>query len=128
MEKLNWPEDFRWKSNGVLPDWHCANTNEPSDPDTWNDNYFCSRKNIGMRWSSAGPITGMKCTQITESIEPAVHSWTDNYFCVPQDSPLDFQWNSAGPIADKECIQWSEAADLHSWDDNYLCATKTEAG
>ena len=81
-----------------------------------------------MRWSFAGPITGMKCTQIKEGSEPAGHRWTDNYLCVPSDSQLDFQWNSAGPIADKECIQWLEAADGHTWHDNYLCAAQTDLG
>ena len=81
-----------------------------------------------MRWSFAGPITGMKCTQINEGAEPAEHSWTDNYLCVPDDSSLDFQWSSAGPLATKECIQWLEAADGHTWHDNYLCAAQSEFG
>merc|ERR1711939_1174753 len=32
-----------------------------------------------MRWSSAGPIGGMRCTQILESSDP--DTWNDNYLC-----------------------------------------------
>ena len=82
-----------------------------------------------MRWSFAGPIQGMKCTQINEDSDP--HSWDDNYLCVPQDSPLDFQWSMGGPISGIACIQWLEPSDTwaitgHTWQDNYLCAARSE--
>jgi hypothetical protein len=72
-----------------------------------------------MKWSFAGLISGMKCIQIKEPSDP--NTWTDNYFCLPSDSPLNLQWSNAGPIAGKACIQWSEPADPHTWNDNYLC-------
>ena len=90
-----WPEDFEWTSSGDLPDWHCTQIKESADPGTWNDNYFCAREDIGMIWSFEGSITGMKCTQITVP---------DNYLCVPENSPLDFQWSSSGPIEGTLCL------------------------
>ena len=72
-----------------------------------------------MKWSSAGQISGMKCIQIKEPSDP--NTWTDNYLCLPSDSPLNLQWSHAGPIAGKACIQWSEPSDPHTWNDNYLC-------
>ena len=51
---------------GPVPGLHCISINEPSDPDTWADNYLCSNE-CGISWSHAGPIGGMRCTQITEA-------------------------------------------------------------
>ena len=31
------------------------------------------------RWSSAGPIRGMRCVQWLETADP--HTWSDNYLC-----------------------------------------------
>ena len=114
-----WPEDFEWTSNGVVPDWHCTQIKESGDSGTDNDNYFCAREDIGMKWSYEGSIAGMKCTQITAP---------DYYLCVPQNSPLDFQWSSSGPIPGAVCIQWWEASDTDSWNDNYLCAAECGLG
>ena len=67
----------------------------------------------------------MKCTQILESADP--HSWHDNYFCAPADSPLSFKWSSAGNTCGGDgSIQIVESADPHTWDDNYLCWTYNE--
>ena len=67
-----------------------------------------------------GPIKGMKCTYIVEA-EPYEHSWSDNFLCIPNDAPFDFDWSLAGPIRGKKCIQWMEPADPHTWSDNFLC-------
>jgi hypothetical protein len=68
-------------------------------------------------WSSAGPISGKYCTQISESADP--HTWNDNYLCA--DVSYGFRWSSAGPISGMRCTQISESADPHTWNDNYLC-------
>jgi len=101
----------------------CTPITEGSEPaaHTWHDNYLCTTANLGIRWSSAGPIAGMRCTQITEGAEPAAHTWHDNYLCVPNDSSLRFSWSSAGPIGGKTCTQWDEGSDPHTWMDNFLC-------
>jgi hypothetical protein len=71
------------------------------------------------RWSSAGPISGMVCTQINEGAEPKKHTWNDNYFCANQDYGI--RWNAAGPIGGMRCTQTIETADKHTWRDNYIC-------
>ena len=113
--------EFAWSSAGPISGMECVQILETADPDTWNDNYFCSKEYEGIAWSSAGPISGMRCTQITEAAEPSSHTWNDNYLCVVPESNLNFYWNSAGPIPNKNCVQWLETADPHTWNDNYLC-------
>lgn len=54
-----WPADFLWSYNGPRSGYHCVQIKEPSDPNTWNDNFFCQKagrgiRNIGMRWSYNG--------------------------------------------------------------------------
>jgi len=95
---------------------------EPEHTD-WHDNFFCSKsdkEDPGMRWSPAGPIPEMKCTQIKEDADK--HTWQDNYLCVPEGSRFNFEWNADGPITGKECIKWEEGSDTDgTWLDNYLC-------
>jgi PKD repeat protein len=100
---------------------YCVAFTEPADPAPWGDNYLCSSRDFGLKWSSAGPITGMRCTQITEPKEPVEHGWTDNYLCVPESSPLELTWSSTGPIEGKECIRIGEHADRHGWKKTSLC-------
>jgi hypothetical protein len=114
-------QKFFWSSAGLMPGMYCVQITEAADPDSWEDNYFCSRISTGMVWSSAGPIAGMRCTKVSEGAEPSSHTWDDNYLCLPNDSNCIFYWSSAGPIAGKNCVQWLETADPHTWDDNYLC-------
>ncbi|APR81543.1 D-alanyl-D-alanine carboxypeptidase [Minicystis rosea] len=112
---------FTFSCDGPNAGQTCVNVNEPGDPDSWADNHFCSDTDWGMKWSYAGPIEGMVCTNIAESAEPHAAAWSDNYLCLPQQSPVRFQWNSAGPIAGMSCVHWNETADKGSWGDNYLC-------
>ncbi|CAM4294759.1 phosphatidylinositol-specific phospholipase C domain-containing protein [Pseudoalteromonas byunsanensis] len=109
--------DFAWSSSGPIEGMHCRMISEPSDPNTWHDNYFCSSRDVGMRWSSSGPIGGMKCTQILEPSDP--HTWHDNYLCLPGSSEFGFQWSYSGS-ENANAVQWHEAADPHTWMDNYL--------
>ncbi len=113
--------EFAWNSSGPISEMECIQILETADPDTWDDNYFCSKEYEGISWSSAGPIQGMRCTQITEGAEPSNHTWNDNYLCVTNESNLNFYWSSAGPISNKNCVQWLETSDPDTWDDNYLC-------
>ena len=125
----SWPEDFMWSSAGVPDGYTCMRVLEFAEPEdhTWEDNFFCWKNGLadpGLRWSMAGAIKGQKCVQITETADP--HTWTDNYICLPLDTPYDLKWNSAGPLEGLECIQWLEPADPDTWDDNYLCFEKME--
>lgn len=115
---------FGWNCSGPLAGMTCTNTSEPSDPDTWGDNFFCSDIDRGLRWSSAGPIAGMTCAAVNESSEPASHTWGDNFLCAPTWLPYRFQFATAGPVAGMTCLKWAEPADPHTWDDNFLCWTR----
>ena len=83
-----------------------------------------------MRWSYAGPIAGMRCTQIREPSEPFWHTWNDNYLCLPSDSPYQLSWHYAGisNVRGSSCVRWLERADPHTWHDNYLCYTEPPRG
>merc|ERR1719254_485590 len=64
-----WPNDFRFSSAGIPHGYDCIQIWEISQSTSWQDNYFCwkkGKKNPGLRWSSAGPINGMRCTRTYE--------------------------------------------------------------
>lgn len=123
---------FTFSCDGPEANRRCVNLDEPSDPDTWNDNFLCTADDWGLRWSYAGPIAGMDCTGVHESAEPLASVWADNFLCVPKQSPLELSWSSAGPIAGKTCVHFNETLDLgNSWNDNHLCyaqATRFSSG
>lgn len=106
----------------------CVVVSEPGDPDAWEDNHFCSPGEIGMLWSSAGPIAGMRCVNVNESADAESAAWADNHLCVPTDSRYLFAWSSAGPISGMDCVQWAEPSEAASeaWTDNFLCVTEME--
>lgn len=110
-----------WSAWGPIPGKHCIPITEHADPHAWDDNYFCSDKDIGAQWSMSGPIPNMRCTQIVEPADP--HAWTDNYLCVPSSSKWYFHWRYDGPNRGNRCVQWHEFADPDTWDDNFLCST-----
>ena len=115
---------FTFSCDGAQEKGTCVNVDEPGDPDTWSDNYFCSDLDIGMQWSASGPIADMNCTQVFEAAEPNAAAWSDNYLCVPPQSPFALSYSSAGPIDGKSCVHWNEPADLvNSWSDNYVCTS-----
>lgn len=118
---------FTFSCDGAQSGQTCVNVNEPSDPDTWNDNFVCTAQSWGFKWSNAGPLAGMTCTNTPEGAEPNPGIWADNFFCAPPQSPWSFSWSSAGPIAGRTCLQWNETADSHTWNDNFLCAEPVNA-
>ena len=66
---------------------YCQIINENSDPDGWNNNFLCTNYDIGLRFSNNNPKSGMDCILMNESSEPYSHAWSDNYLCLPTDSP-----------------------------------------
>ncbi len=102
----------------------CVAIVEPSDPHTWTDNFLCTTTDLGLRWSVAGPIAGMRCTKVYEEAEPPEHAWHDNWLCLPMNSKYELTWSQAGPKPGWACVQWDEPADPHAWSDNYLCWKK----
>lgn len=75
---------------------------------------------VSLRFSNAGPIAGMTCTNLQEASDPQ-GTWGDNFFCSSRD--IGLRWSSAGPIAGLRCTQVNEPAEPASttWNDNYLC-------
>lgn len=132
--------DFTWSWNGrprTSASHHCiqiqepayattwGTTGEPADArtrrirDAWSDNHLCTNRDFGLRWSFAGPIAGMVCTNIDEPAAPAEHTWADNYLCAPRDYRL--VWSSAGAHPGHACTRIFEPDDPFTWNDNYLC-------
>lgn len=101
----------------------CVQLHEPADP-YWSNNYLCSYANLGIRWSSAGPIAGLYCVQIREPAEPSYTTWHDNYLCAPGNVfGLNTRWSHAGrPLGGYSgCINFNDPQDPHTWGDNWLC-------
>lgn len=143
---------FRWISNGTpyrhnTCDWggnsciifsrgygespmagfHCTRVHESKEPGstTWTDNYLCSDVDLGMQWSSAGPLDNMDCVQWHELREPEETTWHDNYLCFPKSigQKYVFKWSSRGPIANMKCTHITETREPSktTWGDNYFC-------
>jgi len=120
------PLALRWSWTGpiwdVTGETECVQVTESRETDPgWQDNYLCTRRDAGLRWSSAGPIAGMRCAQVHEAREVPGATWSDNYACLPSDSPWRLSYASNGPIPGQRCTALVEPADPHSWADNYLC-------
>jgi hypothetical protein len=123
--------DLRWvtsnpgRDNLISQGLQCTQINEPSDPNTWDDNYLCANIDLGMLWKYDGQIANMSCTPIIEPSDP--HAWLDNNLCLPTNSSYEFAWAYHTPMRDGHinngysCISMNEGADPHAWADNYLC-------
>lgn len=120
VECANGTAPFFWDCAGAIPGLTCTQINEPSDADSWSDNYLCAEQDVGLQWSYAGAIDGMRCIAVTEPADPG--PWSDNYLCVPPNSPYVFTWSAAGDPGG-DCVRFHEPEDPNTWDDNYLCWT-----
>jgi hypothetical protein len=78
---------------------------------------FNIKRDFHITFSSAGPVAGMNCTQITEPNDP--NGWDNNYLCSERN--LGFNWSSSGAIAGMTCVNVNEGYDTDGWSDNYLC-------
>jgi hypothetical protein len=114
------PLGLVWSNYGTVDGMACVNLAEPMAPrdETWWDNHLCTPEDIGLEWSSSGPIADRFCTHIWESSD-IDHGWTDNYLCAPED--LGLAWSPALPLGALPCLQISEPSDPDTWHDNYLC-------
>ncbi len=61
---------FTFSCDGVNAGAHCVSINEPGDPDGWANDYLCTDTDVGFQWSYSGPIDGMRCTNVTEGLQP----------------------------------------------------------
>jgi len=112
------PGQLTWSAVGAIPEQHCVQLAEPSEPTYWSDNYLCSNVDLGLRWSFAGPIAGMTCTQMNEPADP--DTWADNYLCSPID--YGFTWRNFGTsLPDMRCANIVEPSEHSYWYDDWLC-------
>jgi hypothetical protein len=121
--------DLRWITIGadslLSQGYDCTQIIEPSDPNTWADNYLCSNVDLSMVWGYAGPTSNMDCTQVIEPSDP--HDWADNYLCLPTDSSYEFAWaysdgqKDAHITSGYSCVSMNEPSDPDAWADNHLC-------
>lgn len=63
-----WPTEFAWSSNGPKDGETCVRIIEPSDSNTWKNNYFCHKtgpgiQGIGMKWSHKGKRFNTLCVK-----------------------------------------------------------------
>jgi hypothetical protein len=122
-----------FSNDGAIPGMSCQQLREDADAaGTWLDNYLCSERDLGVRWSNAGPLgAGWNCWAVVEPSEPPSGTWGDNFVCASAASGLRLQWSYTGPIQEitteagysitPQCVQWFEPSDPHTWYDNYLC-------
>jgi hypothetical protein len=65
----------------------CTAIANPAAPpaDTWGDNFVCTTADIGLRFSSTGPVAGLSCVRLTEPSDDAGGSvWsTTSALCWP---------------------------------------------
>ncbi|MCU0654811.1 MAG: phosphodiester glycosidase family protein [Polyangiaceae bacterium] len=121
------PFTFSSSGTGGLEGLHCVNVAEPADPDTWEDNFFCTEEDLGLQWSSAGPIAGMSCAAVHPLQEPLADAWKDNFLCAPEGAPVTFVFSQDGPLPGQTCVRWFEHAETSSaWRTSWLCAQATQ--
>lgn len=91
--KLCWPSNkrqivLRWSDSGKIKDMHCTRITERSgrlQSYGWRDNYLCTKNTpYNFRWSTNGPIRGLKCLQWYNPIMATRNHWQNNYLCAPQ--------------------------------------------
>ncbi|MGI9480090.1 MAG: hypothetical protein ACR2PI_25540 [Hyphomicrobiaceae bacterium] len=117
-----------WSYGGPIAGMHCVQWDEPNDPHMWFDNYLCSERDVGFKWSHRGPILGrgLKCIQVREKSDP--NDWHNNYFCWPRDLAVTFRFSASGRLPGMNCVAIVEPSDPHTWRDNYLCHAPKRAG
>ena len=112
---------FTFSCDGVEPDQTCVSVNEPDDPDSWSDNYLCAATDVGLVFSTPGPVDGMRCANLHESADAHADSWDDNYFCSAAD--IGMLWSHVGALVGMNCtaVTASDDTETDTWTDNYLC-------
>ena len=97
----------------------------------WGTNYFCWKDdsrfvNAGFSYFSSGfiPRSGARCTLLEND---ATEEWSDNYLCVPNETPYRFEWSCNGDLIGPSCINWNDP-DNSIFDNCYLCLGQPPTG
>lgn len=123
------PADFRF-----IPSWSSMITNI-NDWSGWEKitmdwegmhetSFMMTSMPTGMRWSSKGPIQGMRCTYIGHPVD--THAEKMTWLCVPEwsDIYMKFYWNVAqSPVTAGWCMKIHEVNP--SWPVSWLCRDGT---
>jgi len=117
-----YPDDFTF-SHGAKPmSYECLDIVENSRG--WGTNYFCWKDDSrfvepGFSFFRSGgiPSSGARCTLLEN---PADGKWSDNYLCVPNDTPYRFEWSCDGDLSGTSCINWNDP-DNSIFDNCHLC-------
>jgi len=123
----SWPYDFRFQFISFTPKRQkCILIYERHQYSTWARARFCwpsNKRELNIRWSDRGSISGMRCTGIRQqSGRYQPNGWHDNFLCVPKDAPYVFTWSTTGPVKGLQCLRWQNNAFRNLWQNNYLCA------
>ena len=121
-------EEISKASNAGYAKDLCVRVNEPGDKGTRGyhsneNNYLCTKENIGLKWSYAGKLANMNCERIDEPSAWA-RVWDDNYICLPYDSKYELKWSNNGshnwPKDEITHFGDRSAPGYESWGDDYL--------
>lgn len=84
----------------------------------WENDFVCTKTNIGLQFVSQTAPAGTKCVKIDEPLDATVRN---KFLCLPSASPLTLSYSLSGPIAGKTCTQFYASQYGVGWADNYLC-------
>lgn len=88
----SWPYDFRFQFISFTPKRQkCILIYERHQYSAWARARLCwpsNKRELNIRWSDRGSISGMRCTGIRQqSGRYQRNGWHDNFLCVPKDAP-----------------------------------------
>ena len=110
---------LRFSFAGPIKGWHCTNFYDITG--SWQDNYLCSNRDIGLvyfyRHDRNLDNLNLKCVHLAE---PGDGVWNDNRFCLPVNSKIELVWSFYGRVHGMQCISVAEPGHPVSHD-NYLC-------
>lgn len=88
----SWPYDFRFQFISFTPKRQkCILIYERHQYSAWARARLCwpsNKRELNIRWSDRGSISGMRCTGIRQQNgRYQRNGWHDNFLCVPKDAP-----------------------------------------
>lgn len=79
--------------------------------------------NVWNPYTTGDPFPGspLWCAKTYNNLEPAEHTWNDNWWCAKNfRSKLGLIWSPQGDIPDMKCIAWRNDAEP-TWNSTYIC-------
>lgn len=117
--------ELAFSYDGPISGMSCVLLDETEDPTAdarghrvWSNNYFCSSKDIGLEWKTAGNHCLHKQVRIFEEAEPREHTWHDNYLCYDT-TLVNLAFSQSHATWQPGQVSFNEPGDP-GWSDNYL--------